>query len=120
MKRKILATLAIMVSLSTLAQTTFNKTQTITLATGNVPVEGDAPYPIASADIDADGFIDLVVGTDLGGAIFWYKNDGTGSFSVQPTVTTALPRVSDIVLIDINGDTALDIVASSFTDNKVV
>ncbi|RZV54857.1 MAG: T9SS type A sorting domain-containing protein, partial [Flavobacteriaceae bacterium] len=42
------------------------------------------------------------------------------SFSVQPTVTTALPRVSDIVLIDINGDTALDIVASSFTDNKVV
>ncbi len=35
------------------AQTTFNKTQTLTL-TGT---EGDAPYPIAAGDIDNDGFI---------------------------------------------------------------
>jgi len=104
-----------------IAQTTFTKTQTITLATGgNMPPEGDAPYPIASADMDNDGFIDLVIGTDLGGAIFWYKNDGTGNFAVQPAVTTALPRVIDIVLADINGDTTIDIIATSFDDNKLV
>ncbi len=103
------------------AQTTFNKTQTLTLATGgNMPPEGDAPYAIASADIDTDGFIDLVVGTDLGGAIFWYKNDGLGNFSVQPTVTTILPRVSDIVLADIDGNMSIDIIATSFTGNKLV
>lgn len=103
------------------AQTTFNKTQTLTLATGgNMPPEGDAPYPIASADLDADGHNDLVVGTDLGGAIFWYKNDGIGNFSVQPNVTTTLPRVSDIVLADIDGNMSIDIIATSFTDNKLV
>jgi len=103
------------------AQTTFNKTQTLTLATGgNMPPEGDAPYAIASADLDADGFSDLVIGTDLGGAIFWYKNDGIGNFTVQPMVTITLPRVSDIVLADIDGNMSIDIIATSFTDNKLV
>lgn len=106
---------------SAIAQTTFNKTQTLTLATGgNIPPEGDAPYPIASADVDNDGYADLVVGTFEGGAIFWFKNDGSGSFTAQPTVTTALPEVSDIVLEDINGDATIDIIATSFSGNKLV
>ena len=116
MKRKIFTTLAIFTGLITLAQTTFIKTQTLTL-TGT---EGDAPYPIASADIDNDGFKDLVVGTDFGGAIFWFKNDGVGNFTQQLTVTNTLARVIDIVLVDINGDTTIDILATSFADDKVV
>ncbi len=116
MRRKIFTALAIFTGLFTLAQTTFIKTQTLTL-TGT---EGDAPYPIASADIDNDGFKDLVIGTDFGGAIFWFKNDGVGNFTQQPTVTNTLARVIDIVLVDINGDTTIDILATSFADNKVV
>lgn len=116
MKRKIFTTLAIFTGLFTLAQTTFVKTQTLTL-TGT---EGDTPYPIASADIDNDGFKDLVVGTDFGGSIFWFKNDGVGNFTQQPTVTNTLARVIDIVLVDINGDTTIDILATSFADDKVV
>jgi len=120
MKKIILLTCAL-ITLNVTAQTTFNKTQTITLATGgNMPPEGDAPYAIASADIDNDGFLDLVVGTYIGDAIFWYKNDGLGNFSVQPTVTTALAGVTDIELTDINGDTTIDIIATSFDDNKLV
>jgi len=116
MRRKIFCTLVILASLSAIGQTTFSKTQTITL-TG---LEGDAPYPIASGDIDKDGFYDIVVGTDLGGAIFWFKNDGLGNFTQQSTVANNLARVIDIVLVDINGDTTLDILASSFNDDKVV
>ena len=116
MRRKIFTVFVILASISVTAQTTFNKSQTITL-TGT---EGDAPYPIASGDIDNDGYHDLVVGTDLGGAIFWFKNDGNGNFTQQPTVTNSLARVIDIVLVDINGDTTLDILASSFENDKIV
>lgn len=116
MKRKTFTTLTLLISLFALGQTTFIKTQTITL-TGT---EGDTPYPIASADIDNDGYNDIVLGTDFGGAIFWFKNDGLGNFTQQPTVTNTLGRVIDIVLVDINGDTTIDILASSFTDDKVV
>lgn len=116
MTRKIFTFFVILVSISVTAQTTFNKTQTITLN----GTEGDAPYPIASGDIDNDGYNDLVVGTDFGGAVFWFKNDGNGNFTQQPTVTNTLARVIDIVLVDINGDTTLDILASSFTDDKIV
>jgi hypothetical protein len=116
MTRKIYTAIAILMSLFALGQTTFTKTQTITLS----GTEGDAPYPIASGDIDNDGHNDIVIGTDFGGAIFWFKNDGAGNFLQQPTVTNTLARVIDVVLVDINGDTTLDILASSFTDDKVV
>ncbi len=116
MKRKTLTTLAILMSLIAIGQTTFNKTQTITL-TGT---EGDAPYPIASGDIDNDGYNDIVLGTYFGGAIFWFKNDGFGNFTQQPIVTNNLARVIDVVLVDINGDSTLDILATSFTDDKLV
>jgi len=117
MKRITSLTILLLLTINiVVAQTTFNKTQTITLPTAG----GDAPYPVITEDIDNDGYVDLVIGTDLGNAIFWYKNDGTGNFSIQPTVTTTLGRVSDIILADINGDTTIDIIATSFGDNKLV
>jgi len=116
MKRKIFTTLTILISIIALGQTTFNKTQTITLN----GTEGDTPYPIVSADIDSDGYNDIVVGTDFGGSIFWFKNDGFGNFTIQPIVTNSLPRIIDIELLDINGDTTIDILATSFSDDKVV
>lgn len=116
MKSKIITTLTLLICLFALGQTTFNKSQTITLP----QPEGDAPYAIAYADIDADTFLDIVVGTQLGGSIFWFKNDGLGNFVQQSTITNTLPGVSDIVLVDINGDAAVDIITNSFNDDKVV
>ncbi|MBT8394574.1 MAG: T9SS type A sorting domain-containing protein [Bacteroidia bacterium] len=116
MKRKIFTVLVIFMGLFALGQTTFVKTQTLTL-TGT---EGDTPYPIESADMDNDGFRDIVVGTDFGGSIFWFKNDGDGNFSQQPIITNTLGRVIDLILVDINGDTTIDILATSFTDDKVI
>lgn len=108
--------LIIFVSFSLFSQTTFVKSQVVNLpGTG-----GNTPFAIDHGDIDNDGFTDILIGTQLGNSIFWYKNDGLGNFSLQSTITNSLSGISDVVLVDLNGDNAIDILASSFADDKLV
>jgi hypothetical protein len=71
------------------------------------------------ADIDQDGFADLVIGN-----VGWNTlgmNDGRGWFSVD---RDRLPGRSgtthDVELADIDGDGDLDVMEGSFTDNRVL
>jgi hypothetical protein len=71
-----------------------NFTQDLTRTLYIPEFHGTASF-LGAADLDMDGYADLIVSTDgthqggsrkpwLGGYVFWYKNDGTGHFTVNP------------------------------------
>jgi hypothetical protein len=81
------------------------------------PAVGSGPTAISTADMNADGFLDLVVVNSSGNSVSALLGDGTGAFNAvvpqgQPDFSTgAAPQA--VVLGDFNQDGRLDIVTSN-------
>ena len=81
------------------------------------PIVGSGPAAISTADMNADGFLDLVVANSSGNSVSVLLGDGTGAFNAvvpqgQPDFSTgAAPQA--VVLGDFNQDGRLDIVTSN-------
>lgn len=121
MKKKLLNCLFILCIINFGFSQPFAPIQTIDPNTGN------EPWKIASGDLDGDGNIDIVMATyDYNAGvpaqdyIKWYKNDGNGNFSIEPTVSSTIQWVEGLVVADIDGQFGLDIVATSVNQNKLV
>ena len=70
-------------------------------------------WPVASADIDADGWIDLVFGTDKG--IFLYRNIQGKRFERLPlSIAGQNRRVFNTALVDLNNDRLPDLYVSLY------
>lgn len=108
----------IVFSSTTYAQTVFAPLEVIDSNTGNEPFE------IESGDLDGDGTIDLAMATfDAAGSldfIKWYKNDGSGNFTIQPTISSSITFIDGLEIADIDGQFGDDIIVSSQNQNKVV
>jgi len=64
-----------------------------------------------AADFDEDGFVDLLSATDRDAAL--HVGDGAGSFTAQPSFdTTGSIGTGNLVVVDVNADGALDLVAN--------
>ncbi|WP_456440007.1 T9SS type A sorting domain-containing protein [Psychroserpens sp.] len=87
------------------------------------PDTEDEPYEIESGDLDGDGTIDLVMATfDFVGSIDyikWYKNDGAGNFTIQPTISSTITYIDGLAVADIDGQFGEDIIVSSQNLNRV-
>lgn len=81
------------------------------------PMVGSGPAAISIADMNADGFLDLLVANSSGNSVSVLLGDGTGAFNAvvpqgQPDFSTgAAPQA--VVLGDFNQDGRLDIVTSN-------
>jgi hypothetical protein len=87
----------------------------ITIATGGV-----RPYGVAVADIDGDGFADIVTTNYGNSTLSILKSNGNGTF--QSPVTVILPAGANpgfLKLADVNGDGKPDIVESNFGTGTV-
>lgn len=116
-KNLLICVLALFTGASMYSQTTFNLAETITLPA----VGGNAPYNIANGTIDNDIYPDIVFGTDLGNSVYWLKNDGDGTFTLQSTaISSTLNSVGGVAIADLNNDTFKDVIATSYTDGKLV
>ena len=115
MKKVLLLNLLMICSFVTAyAQTTFGAKQLISAT-------GDQPYSIASGLIDNDSYIDIIT-ANYGATheIEWYKNNGDGTFTAQTLVANTLDGIGGLKLVDLNDDTFLDILASAYTNDKLV
>lgn len=109
MKKNILL-LFILVSYTTFAQVAYEQKVVIDDSSG---ISG--PNDTAIADIDNDGYDDVIVAGNS--KIGWFKNSGTGSFSNCAIITNANSSYDTVEAGDIDGDNDIDIVFSFFGNN---
>ena len=69
-----------------------------------------------------DGLLDLVVGREPGGLTL-YRNAGTRTaprFVEGPALEVALPPMSSPVLVDLDGDGAMDVLSGTVSGGLVI
>ncbi|WP_271856300.1 T9SS type A sorting domain-containing protein [Patiriisocius marinus] len=73
---------------------------------------------VANADIDGDGYQDIITANRFGSDVSWYKNNESISFNeIQIGV---LNQTSMVATGDLDGDGDVDIIASSIPDHLIV
>lgn len=97
------------------------------MSPGFAPHTIDASSPIAcgatAADLDADGNLDIVATTASGyeEALFWYRSDGAVPPGFDDRITIAeLANRSSVMVVDLDQDGDVDLVAGSGEDGSIV
>jgi hypothetical protein len=82
---------------------------------------GNGPLTVEAADINRDGFIDLLVGQSLVsgvGEIAVMAGNGAGVFAA-PTILSSGPYPGSLVAADFNNDGNVDVAAASLTGRTI-
>ncbi|HOE64311.1 MAG TPA: VCBS repeat-containing protein [Candidatus Sumerlaeota bacterium] len=79
-----------------------------------------SPRALVQADINRDGYLDFIAGSNSSGEIIWYRNsaDYFTSFT-QHAIASDLSQISALDVGDIDNDGNLDIAAASIADKKI-
>ncbi|RMA57163.1 T9SS type A sorting domain-containing protein [Ulvibacter antarcticus] len=115
MKQLLLFSIALTFYTNTYAQIGF---ETHIIASGTNEV--NRPYSVISADIDSDGYKDVLSASTEDGKIAWYRNlDGLGTFGPQLIISENADYATSVYAADIDGDGDLDVLSASFNDDKI-
>ncbi|RMF15135.1 MAG: VCBS repeat-containing protein, partial [Candidatus Dadabacteria bacterium] len=80
-----------------------------------------SPRPVAAGDIDGDGDADLVAIAGGTQTLAWFENAQTdGTVWTLHTITAPVPASSQVLLIDVDRDGGLDVVASGDVTESVL
>lgn len=115
MTSKLLFFLAILFSFSINAQIDFEAHITVNDTGGT-----NNPYSVFAADIDGDGFIDILSASRNDDKIAWYKNiDGLGTFGPQQIISETALGAESVFAADIDGDGDNDVIFASRIDDTI-
>ena len=79
----------------------------------------DGIIDVIVADIDGDGFLDVIAACVYTNTITWYRNtDGNGTFSDKLTISTTAIGVEGMSVADIDGDNDMDVIYAGKTDEE--
>jgi len=77
-------------------------------------------YMALAGDMDGDNDLDVVVVSNGADRVIWYENtDGAGTFSTGTIITTLTDGATSLELADIDGDGDLDVLSTSYLDDKL-
>lgn len=85
-----------------------------------IPTSFVAPVNIALADMQGDGYLDLVASSRIADGIWWYANDGNTNPNFTELLVTSTESPRNILAVDIDNDLDLDIVSLSPDTNSIL
>ena len=71
-------------------------------------------------DLDGDGDMDVIATAFNGGALQWYKNNGSEDFGTKIVIDSGIAQCYDVRLSDLDGDGDMDMVATGKSSDKIV
>jgi len=75
---------------------------------------------VIAADLDGDSDLDVISSSSLDNKIAWYKNtDGAATFGPEQILTTSADGARRVYAADLDGDSDLDLISASMTDDKI-
>ena len=75
---------------------------------------------VAIADLNNDGFNDVVTTSYNDNRIVWFANDGLGNFGTEQLISSTITGPSQVYVRQIDGNSTPDVTVSSYTGNEVV
>jgi trimeric autotransporter adhesin len=85
-----------------------------TFATPTLTAAGDDPIYLATADLNGDGFNDLVSASFNDGALFVFFNDKLTPGTFNAPLVLSSPGASQVAIGDMNGDGLPDLISADF------
>lgn len=77
------------------------------------------PRSLKAEDIDNDGDLDVIVASEVGDKVIWFKNQGDGTFGSETIITNLTDAPHMIAIDDMDNDGDLDIISASNRDDKI-
>jgi hypothetical protein len=75
---------------------------------------------VAIADLNGDGFNDVVTTSYNDNKLVWFANDGSGNFGPEQIISSSVTGPSQVYVRQIDNNSTLDVTVSSYTGNEVV
>jgi hypothetical protein len=84
----------------------------------NVVNVGNRPDSVAAADMNGDGYLDLICANSNDNTLMILTNNGSGNFGSNTTVNVG-SHPSSVVAADINGDGKMDLICANYVDGTL-
>ena len=95
----------------------FRRVQRSDIYGHTVTTAADGPGAVYPRDIDGDGDVDIVSGSEGDNKVAWHENNGSESFTEHVIVTTNDSQ--SVYAIDVDGDNDIDVLSAGRTDNEI-
>ena len=87
---------------------------------GVISNQANGAWFVAAADLDGDGDLDVLSASQNDNKIAWYPNtNGKGLFGAPRIVTTAADKPVALAVVDLDGDSDLDVASASSGDDRI-
>ncbi|MDB4113813.1 FG-GAP-like repeat-containing protein, partial [Flavobacteriaceae bacterium] len=91
-----------------------------TFTASDIATDADLVNGVFVADLNNDGFLDIVSASENDNTIAWYKNDGASDPTFTASdITTSINGARAIFAADLDGDGDTDLVSGSTSDDTV-